>query len=704
MPRCCSLLVLLLWTCLATPALPAAEPKFDEERLKAIGTRFEEFVADGQIAGAVGLVATADRVVTVVVTGKTDIASGRPMREDTLFRIASMTKPITATALMQLVEQGKLSVDDPVSKHIPSFHGLKTKDGKEVRDVTVREILAHTAGLAQPDRGDYQSHTLAEIADRIAAKPLEFEPGTKWQYSSGLTIAGRLIEIASEESYADYIDRHVCRPLGMSDTTFRPTAEQAARLATTYKPGKEPKTLQVVEVPDPTKPVTPNPSGSLFSTARDMAKFYQAILRGGAAADGTRIVSADSVRAMRSRQSGPLETGFTPGNFWGLGWCVLEQPQGVTRLHRSGTYGHGGAWGTQGWTDPERGVILVLMIQRAEFGNSDGSNVRDAFTEAALAACRGTESPQARFVPFANYQGAVELTLGGAKAVLCPEVGGRVLSFSVDGTDAMQLDEAERKWTPGTPGSSSAGRFDFGPELVVPPHPELWAGPWTAEITGPASARLTSQRGAASGIQLLRDFELRRENDAAPVRLICTQTMMNVSGEMREVCHWGRSFSPGGGIVLIPLKGTSRFPGRYAMYEESAIINVRNTDDRIRVRDGFLEILGPPRKPKLGFDSQAGELAYLLPGGNLFVKRFAVDPERVYNEAAGLTLSVWYPTGPRIELEPIGPRERLKPGEVASFAEEWSVLPFTAPAAGEQVDLGAVRKALDRLPSTAKSN
>jgi len=695
MPRCCSLLA-LLWALAWSPSLPSAEPRFDEERLKAVAPQFEEFITDGQIAGAVGLVATADRVVTVAVAGKADIASGRPMREDTIFRIASMTKPITATALMQLVEQGKLSVDDPVSKHIPSFRGLKTKEGMEVREVTVKDILTHTAGLAQPERGDYRSHTLAEIADRIAAKPLEFEPGSKWQYSSGLSVAGRLIEIASGESYADYVAKHISGPLGMTDTAFQLSSAQAARLATTYKPGKEPKTLEAVEIPDPTKAVTPNPSGSLYSTAGDMAKFYQAILRGGER-EGTRVVSADTVRTMLSRQSGELETGFTPGNFWGLGWCVLDRPQGVTRLLMPGTYGHGGAFGTQGWTDPRRGVILVLMIQRAEFGNSDGSNVRDAFTEAALSACRGAESEQARFVPFANYQGAVELTLGGAKAALCPEVGGRVLSFSVDGAETMFLDEEERKWKPGTPGNASAGRFDFGPELVVPPHPELWSGTWTAEITGPASARLTSSQDSQSGIQLLRDFELRQTDKATPVRLVCTQTLMNVSPETREVCHWGRSFSPGGGIVLIPLKGASRFPSRYAMYEDSAIINVRNTDEKIRVRDGFLEILGSPRKPKLGFDSQAGELAYLLPGGNLFVKRFAVDPDRVYNEAAGLTLSVWYPTGSRIELEPIGPRERLRPGEVASFAEEWSVLPFTPPAAGEPVDLGAVRKALDQL-------
>lgn len=718
MPRCCSLLVLLSALLLSRPSSgdkpqpaepntaqskpAAAGPRFDRERLEAIGPRLEAFVKKNEIPGAVTLVATADRVVHVAAVGQADIAAGRPMQEGTIFRIASMTKPITATALMQLVEAGKLSVDDPVSKHIPSFHGMKTKEGKAARDVTIREILSHTAGLAQPDREDYRQFTLAEIADRIAAKPLEFEPGSKWQYSSGLTVAGRLIEVASGESFAEYVDKHICRPLGMTDTTFRLTADQAKRLAVTYKPGKGAGTpLEAVEIPDPTRTVTPNPSGSLYSTAGDMARFYQAILRGGALGE-TRIVSADGVRRMLSKETEGLTTGFTPGNFWGLGWCVTEHPQGVTRLLNPGTYGHGGAFGTQGWTDPRRGLILVLMIQRTEFGNSDGSDIRDAFNEAALTAFQGTESSQARFKPFANYKGAIELTREDAKAdvkakaVLCPEVGGRVLSFTVNGVESMFLDERERDWIPGTPGNASAGRFDFGPELIVPAHPEIWAGPWTAEITGESSARLTSDKGAASGIQLVREFELRQNKTGGPIELVCTQTMMNVSRETREVCHWGRSFSPGGGVCLVPLKGQSRFPSRYAMYEDSAIINVRNTDDQIRVREGFLEILSPPRKPKLGFDSQAGALAYVLPGGGLFVKKFAVDPDRVYNEAAGLTLSVWYPAGPRIELEPIGPRERLAPGEGASFAEVWSLHPFPAPRAGEPIDLEAVRKILDR--------
>ncbi len=307
----------------------------------------------------------------------------------------------------------------------------------------------------------------------------------------------------------------------------------------------------------------------------------------------------------------------------------------------------------------------------------------------ALPVARGEDAPpkdQARVIAFHGYTQAIELKRGNARAVLTPQAGGRVLEFSVAGQDAMYLDEQEKNWQPGKPGSISAGRFDYGPELTVIPHPKIWSGEWTGEITGPYSAKLSSPREEAAGMQLVREFSLVERNKT--VRLTCQQTMINISKEIREVCHWGRSFSPGGGICLIPLGDRpSRFPSKYAMYEEGAVINVRNSDEKIRERDGFLEILSPPRKPKLGFDSQAGWLGYLMPNGSLFVKRFTTYPDRVYSEAAGLTLSVWYPTGPRIELEPIGPRERLRPGESAAFTEEWWLLKFPFPKEGEQIDL-----------------
>ena len=314
------------------------------------------------------------------------------------------------------------------------------------------------------------------------------------------------------------------------------------------------------------------------------------------------------------------------------------------------------------------------------------------------------EAGSAKVMAFHNYTQAIELKRGNAKAILSPQAGGRVLEFSVDGKHAMFMDEQEQTWQPGKPGQITAGRFDYGPELTVIAHPQLWSGDWTGEITGPCSAKLTSPKDESAGIQLVREFELRSgAAGTESLRLLCRQTIINISKEGREVCHWGRSFSPGGGICLVPLGDRpSRFPSKYAMYEDSAIINVRNKDELIRERDGFLEILAPPRKPKLGFDSHAGWLGYLMPNDTLFVKRFATYPDRVYNEAAGLTLSVWYPTGPRIELEPIGPRERLQPGESASFTEEWSLLPHPFPNEGQRVDLKRLSEQVKKSLGDAK--
>jgi hypothetical protein len=310
------------------------------------------------------------------------------------------------------------------------------------------------------------------------------------------------------------------------------------------------------------------------------------------------------------------------------------------------------------------------------------------------------EEPTARVVASHGYSQAVELKLGKTRAVLCPQAGGRVLEFSVDGVDTMYFEEAEKNWKPGKPGPISAGRFDYGPELTVIAHPKAWAGEWTTEITKTNSVKLTSPKEDA-GIQLTREFTLIPHDKF--VGLSCKQTMTNVSKEVREVCHWGRSFSPGGGICVIPLGDRpSRFPSKYAMYEDSAVINVKATDEKIRERDGFLEILAPPRKPKLGFDTYGGWLAYAMPNDTLFVKRFPTYPDRVYNEAAGLTLSVWYPTGPRIELEPIGPRERLKPGESASFTEDWWLLSHPFPKKGQQLDLKALAEQVTKQTVQSK--
>jgi hypothetical protein len=301
-------------------------------------------------------------------------------------------------------------------------------------------------------------------------------------------------------------------------------------------------------------------------------------------------------------------------------------------------------------------------------------------------------------ITFHGYQHAIELKNATTRVVLCPEVGGRILEYSLNGHNVLYLSQAERDWRPGDKPQSSAGRFDIGPELVIPQRSILWNGPWQAEITGPRSARLTSAQDAATGVQLIREFQLAADSS----RLLCTQTIVNISDQVREWCHWSRTFAVGKGICVIPLTPAgqtpfSRFPNGWVMYEEGSLINMRPSDPKILRRDNMLEIRPTPRKPKLGFDSYAGIIAYAAPNNLLFVKRFATFPDHVYNEAAGLTISVWYPDNEMVELEPIGPRERLAPGESAEFTEEWWLADFPFPQPETELDLRQLNAKLKLL-------
>jgi hypothetical protein len=303
------------------------------------------------------------------------------------------------------------------------------------------------------------------------------------------------------------------------------------------------------------------------------------------------------------------------------------------------------------------------------------------------------QASAAEVIQFHGYSKAIELKNDKVRVVLCPEVGGRVLEYSLNGTNALYLSEGEKNWKPGDRPQSSAGRFDIGPELVIPGREVLWSGEWTGEITGDFSAKLTSQKDPATGVQLVRDFELSEDS----TRLSCTQTIVNVSDETKEWCHWSRTFAVGKGICLIPLTEPSRFPNSYVMYEEGTIINMRPEDPNIRRRGEVLQITPTPRKPKLGFDSYAGIIAYAAPNNLLFLKRFRADRDRVYNEAAGLTISVWYPDNEMVELEPIGPRQRIKPGESASFTEVWWLAEFDFPAEDEEINIDAVKETVSQL-------
>ncbi|MCR4415310.1 MAG: beta-lactamase family protein, partial [Thermoguttaceae bacterium] len=233
-----------------------------------------------------------------------------------------------------------------------------------------------------------RNRTLAEVIPMLARQPLDFDPGTKWSYSNtGMDTLGRIIEVVSGQRYEDFLRCRVFEPLGMTDTTFYPTADQKARLAVVYdrKDGKLVPSQGFLGLPADAK--YPIPAGGLCSTAADLARLYRMML-GGGALDGRRILSRDRVATMTRLQTGELTSGFTAGMGFGFGWAVVRKPEGVTEMLSPGSYGHGGAFGTQGWIDPHKDLFVVLLIQRTGLPNADASEMRREFQRIAFSALK----------------------------------------------------------------------------------------------------------------------------------------------------------------------------------------------------------------------------------------------------------------------------------------------------------------------------
>lgn len=369
-----------------TLALSAAV-RVDEGR---IADRMQEMIARNEVPGAVTLVVTRDGVKHAKAIGKSGPSSQNALKVDSIFWIASMTKPITGVAIMMLQDEGKLSVDDPVSKYIPAFADLKAPSGEPAK-LTLKHLMTHTSGLAEatPDEAR-ASRTLADLIPNYLTKPMQFQPGSQWKYcQSGINTLGRIIEVVSQEPLESFLSKRLFGPLGMTDTTFYLRPEQLPRLVTPAKRSEqgvlEATPVAFLQGKEPTATDRfPAANGGLFSTGPDYARFVQMLLNGGTL-KGKRYLKPESLRQMTTIQTGNLQTGFTPGNGWGLTVCVVREPQGITAMLSPGTYGHGGAYGTQAWIDPVKGVATVLMVQRSNFQNSDNSPVRLAFQEAVAA-------------------------------------------------------------------------------------------------------------------------------------------------------------------------------------------------------------------------------------------------------------------------------------------------------------------------------
>jgi CubicO group peptidase (beta-lactamase class C family) len=369
--------VILFATLVAVPYAALA----DNPPAKGVAV-LQPFVDSHSLAGAVTLVADKDRVLSLEAVGYADIAAGKPMKTDALFWIASQSKPITATALMMLVDEGKVKLDDPVEKYLPEFRGqwltVERDDEhmllrKPKHPITVRNILSHTSGLPFASAMEQPTLDLLPLRDAVrsyAMTPLLFEPDSKYQYSNaGINTAGRILEVVSGMPYEDFLQKRLFGPLGMKDTTFWPSEEQLARLAKSYKPNKDKTGLEETTITQLKYPLNdrrrqPMPAGGLFSTAADVGRFCQMILNGGTFA-GKRYLSEDAIRQMTSKQTAStIPTGY------GLGWSTHD-----------GVFGHGGAYATNMTIDSKRGLIAVFMVQHAGFPN-DGGKSHDAFLKA----------------------------------------------------------------------------------------------------------------------------------------------------------------------------------------------------------------------------------------------------------------------------------------------------------------------------------
>jgi CubicO group peptidase (beta-lactamase class C family) len=384
-------LALLLLPMIAYSAAP---------KLPGIGAAMQSDIAANDRSGSVTVVVTKDKVVHLEAVGLADLATKTPMRPDSVFWIASMTKPVTAVAVLMLQDEGKLNVTDPIAKHIPAFADLKTPSGKPA-NLTIAQALTHTSGLGEGDgAAARQAHTLAELVPLFLAAPMQYEPGAKWQYTqSGINVAARIVEIASGQSFDAFVQTRILNSLGMKDTTFYPEGKVAARLVVGYKKNQATGEPEAVHLPASfgVRGHPPLGNGGLYSTGPDYARFCQMLLNGGKL-NGKRYLSPEALKLMMTVQTGDLPAGFLQSaeygnrgtNYgWGIGTCILRAPHpGVAAMLSPGTFGHGGAWGTQAWIDPVRGAAYVLMVQRPNVGNADATDVRRAFQQAAADALK----------------------------------------------------------------------------------------------------------------------------------------------------------------------------------------------------------------------------------------------------------------------------------------------------------------------------
>ena len=372
---------------LAAASIQAAKPEdvgLSSERLQRIHQMVQRYIDSGDITGAVTLVARKGRIAHFETQGVMDFDTRKPMAKDAIFRIASMSKPVTGVAIMMLVEEGKIRLTDPVSKFIPEFRGIKVAVAQSggvappqfytvpaEREITIRDLLTHVSGLVSGPISTAEAakvartpkETLADYIPRLGTTPLEFQPGSRWRYSplAGFDTLGRIVEIASGQSFDQFLRRRIFDPLGMKDIFFSAPEGLKPRVVTAYR--KTEKGVQKWENPDfLNSPVYFSGGGGLMSTAEDYLPLAQMLANGGQL-NGTRLLSPRTVEMMASVHAPDTLPGRPRGEGFGLGVRVVSDHVARVTPLSTGSYGWSGAFGTHFWVDPKEQLIGILMIQ-----------------------------------------------------------------------------------------------------------------------------------------------------------------------------------------------------------------------------------------------------------------------------------------------------------------------------------------------------
>lgn len=409
MPSIRHVAVVLLALSLTAATVPSGKPEdvgLASGRLLRINDLIRSYIDSGQITGAVTMVSRKGRIAHFEAQGLMDVEGKTPMRKDAIFRLASMSKPVTGVAILMLMEEGKLRLTDPVSRFIPEFKNpkvamLKTPVAPPLatgqpprepeiytvpaeRELTIRDLLTHTNGLETGGPGSREgarlsprrtSSNLAAYVPTLGAVPLDFQPGSRWQYSAlaGIDTLGRIVEVVSGMTFDQFLQKRIFEPIGMKDSAFYPTDDRLPRVVTLYERG--PVGLTRADTPNwlATRTLFSG-GGGLWSTAEDYMQFAQMLVNSGQL-NGTRLLSPRTVDLMSSNHVGDLYSGVgqrLKGMGFGLTVEVVTDGVSASRRASNGSFGWDGAFGTHFWVDRKEQLAGLLMVQE-----SNGQLMRD---------------------------------------------------------------------------------------------------------------------------------------------------------------------------------------------------------------------------------------------------------------------------------------------------------------------------------------